>query len=166
MMAVKTNVGYQEVAMFVCQHEDADSIAEALQMIRDYLTKNGIKIDVIMTDVKPRQRRLPEYSQVLKTNLLRYCYVYKFFAIYIHRLDLSLQMQYTYVIFIVDKIGSDGLIRDAMDVLTASLPLFSLSNVLPKPILKRNLKMLLRNCNKREYGTITRSSRRISMMNG
>ena len=50
MMAVKTNVGYQEVAMFVCQHEDADSIAEALQMIRDYLTKNGIKIDVIMTD--------------------------------------------------------------------------------------------------------------------
>ena len=50
MLAVKTNVGYQEVALFACQQEDADSIAEALQIIKNYITLHGIKVRVIMTD--------------------------------------------------------------------------------------------------------------------
>ena len=50
MIAVKTNTGYQEVGMFVTQAEDADSIAEALQKIKDYLDKHGITVEVIMTD--------------------------------------------------------------------------------------------------------------------
>ena len=50
MLAVKTNTGYQEVGFFVLQAEDADSIAEALSIVRKYLDKHGITVKVIMTD--------------------------------------------------------------------------------------------------------------------
>ena len=50
MLAVKTNTGYQEVGVFVTQYEDADSIAEALGIIKKYLDDHGVTVDVIMTD--------------------------------------------------------------------------------------------------------------------
>ena len=50
MLAVKTNTGYQEVGFFVLQAEDADSIAEALGIVKKYLDKHGIVVKVIMTD--------------------------------------------------------------------------------------------------------------------
>ena len=50
MLAVKTNVGYQEVALFIIQNEDVKSIAEGLQIIKDWLTARGVSIKIIMTD--------------------------------------------------------------------------------------------------------------------
>ena len=35
-LVVRTNVGYQVIAVFVCQQETGNSIREALQIIRDW----------------------------------------------------------------------------------------------------------------------------------
>ena len=49
-MAVKTNCGYLPVCSFVTQHEDADSIAGALAIIKRVLEEDGIKLSNFMVD--------------------------------------------------------------------------------------------------------------------
>ena len=49
-MVVKTNVGYMCVCSFITQHEDAQSIAEALHMIKEVIAKDGHTFKAFMVD--------------------------------------------------------------------------------------------------------------------
>ena len=49
-LVVRTNVGYTVVAEFVVQHEDAESIAEALGLLKAQWDANNIRIGNFMID--------------------------------------------------------------------------------------------------------------------
>ena len=49
-LVVRTNVGYTVVAEFIVQHEDAESIAEALGLLRAQWDANQIQIGNFMID--------------------------------------------------------------------------------------------------------------------
>ena len=49
-LVVRTNVGYSVVAEFIIQHEDSESIAEALGLLRVQWDANGITVGNFMID--------------------------------------------------------------------------------------------------------------------
>ena len=49
-LVVRTNVGYSVVAEFIIQHEDSESIAEALGLLRAQWDANGITVGNFMID--------------------------------------------------------------------------------------------------------------------
>ena len=54
-LAVKTNVGYSPIAMFMVQTEDATSISEALGRIKNYLAHENMCIKTFMIDCSPTE---------------------------------------------------------------------------------------------------------------
>ena len=52
---MKTNVNYSPITSFIAQNEDTKSISEALSMIKQYISLDGIDIKIFMINCSPTE---------------------------------------------------------------------------------------------------------------